>query len=228
MRVVFERKTELLPTIWEFYFRPERPLNYVPGQYVDLRLPHDSPDSRGSSRTFTLTSLPDESLLSFAVKIVDPCSSYKQVLRNLEVGDEATITDAMGDVILPKDPSVPLLFVAGGLGIASFVSIMRYLTRVNERRDIGLFYALRNKSDRLYQATFEAYQFPFKTTLFASHEAQERLSAKIIAEQLPIDGLFYLSGSESFVESLLWDLKTHFKVPDERLVYDFFSGYIEL
>ena len=228
MRVVFERKQELLPDIWEFYFRPERPLDYIPGQYVDLRLPQAHADKRGTSRTFTLTSLPDEPLTSFAVKIELPCSTYKQVLQALQPGDTATVTDAMGDVVLPKDPDVPLVFVAGGLGIASFVSITRWLTKRKEQRTITLLYAVRNKRDILFEEIFNAYQFPIKKTLFTADGEPIRISAALIAEQLVPDSLLYISGSEHFVESLRQELQRDFGVPNEKIIYDFFDGYSEL
>lgn len=228
MHVVFEQKQELVPGIWEFYFKPERPLDYIPGQYVDLRLPHEHADNRGASRTFSLTSLPDEPFISFAVKIETPCSTYKQVLRALQPGDTATITDAMGDVVLPKDPRVPLVFVAGGLGIASFVSSTRWLTKHKERRPITLLYAVRNEGDILFEDIFNAYQFPIKRTLFTPGQRPVRISAALIAEQLVPDSLLYISGSERFVEGLRQELQRDFGVPNEKIIYDFFDGYSEL
>jgi ferredoxin-NADP reductase len=226
MRVFFEKRYELAPNVWHYFFTAERPVDYIPGQYVDFRIPHTSPDSRGMSRTFTLTSLPSEKQLSFAVKFEEPSSSYKMALARLKPGDEATLTDAMGDVVLPKSSNVPLTFVAGGLGIASFVSIMRWLTEQQEQRDITLLYAVRDHNILLFQDVLDSYPYPVDMKVFSP--TSSRLSAKTIAKHTPKDGLLYLSGSEKFVESLRHELENDYNVPHEQIVFDFFDGYSEL
>jgi ferredoxin-NADP reductase len=226
MRVFFEKREELTTNVWHYFFLPERPLGYIPGQYVDFRIPHENPDNRGTSRTFTLTSLPSEKHLSFAVKFEEPSSTYKRALMALKPGDAVTITDAMGDVVLPKSSNVPLTFAAGGLGVASFVSMMRWLTEQNEQRDINLLYAIRDPSVLLFREVFDAYQFPIGLKLFSP--TTQRLSAETIAGHAQQDGLIYLSGSERFVESLRDELQNDFKASHEQIIYDFFDGYDDL
>lgn len=226
MRVFFEKRYELAPNVWHYFFTAERPVDYIPGQYVDFRIPHGSPDSRGMSRTFTLTSLPSEKQLSFAVKFEEPPSTYKQALQALQPGEEVTITDAMGDVVLPKSSSVPLTFVAGGLGIASFVSILRWLTAQNEHRDITLLYAVRDPQILLFQDVVDSYPFPIGLKIFSPETP--RLSAETIAKQAAKDGLIYISGSEKFVESLRHGLENDYDMPHEQIIFDFFDGYHDL
>src|SRR6476661_8428858 len=114
MQLSFVERRELAPAIWEYYFRPERPLDFVPGQYLSISLPDVKDDPRGPTRTYTLTSQPKAELISFVVKIPEPHSPHKEVLINMEPGDQARCNDSMGDLILPKDPALPLVFVAGG------------------------------------------------------------------------------------------------------------------
>ena len=223
MRVKFERKEELAPGVWQYFFMPERPLDYIPGQYVEVRIPHVEPDNRGMSRTFSLTTLPSEPLIGFAVKFEQPSSTYKRALRNLRSDDEVTITDAMGDVILPKSSLVPLTFVAGGLGVASFVSIMRWLTQQKEQRDITLLYAVRDPDILLFQEVFDAYPYPIALHIFSPNTP--RLTAETVTKHITPDGLVYLSGSEKFVETFRHELENDYAMPHERIVFDFFDGY---
>src|ERR1700712_3099957 len=123
MQLSFVKREELASGIWEYYFRPERAIDYVPGQYVDITLPDVVDDTRGKSRVFTLTSVPTDELISFVVKFPEPHSLYKQYLELLQEGDPARCNNAMGDLILPKDPKRPLVFIAGGIGISSYVSM---------------------------------------------------------------------------------------------------------
>src|SRR5262249_31068677 len=52
-----------------FFFRPEQPLPFVAGQFVDLTLAHAWPDDRGITRCFTIASAPSEQLLQFTTRI---------------------------------------------------------------------------------------------------------------------------------------------------------------
>ena len=223
MHVSFERREELAPTIWQYYFRPVRPYDYTPGQYADFHLPEVIGDRRGASRVFTLTSIPTDSWLSFAAKFELPMTPYKHGLQNLQPGDSVRIDDAMGDVVLPKHPSIPLVFIAGGLGIASLVSILRELERTQETRAIDLFYARRLEADNPYKQLIE--RFPLKS--FRSYVNPERLNVSDVLPRITAASQVYISGSERFVENLRKELETN-GVQHEQIVFDFFDGYSEL
>ncbi len=223
MKVFFERREELAPTIWQYYFRPERPVDFIAGQYVDLHLPTVTGDPRGKSRTFTFTSLPTDPFISFVVKIVEPRSSYKQQLATLQPEYEARVDDAMGDLVLPKSPLVPLVFIAGGIGIASFVSVLDLLTRQREQRSIFFFYALRSRREQIFRDLTNAYPLELKQLIFQPN----KLQAQEIIDSTPPDSLLYISGSQKFVEELRTDLVA-LGTPQEHIVFDYYDGYAEL
>ncbi len=224
MKVFFEKREKLAPAIWEYYFRPERPFSFVPGQYVTFHLPKVGDDPRGPARVFTLTSLPTDALLSFIVKFQDPISIYKQSLETLHKHDEAKIDDAMGDVILPKDPLVPLVFIAGGIGLASFASSIKWLSKRHEKRVLNLFYTVRQKSEVILSDVLDAYPFGLaKTTVLAPN----RLQTETVAAKITPATLVYISGSEKFVDDIRIDLQK-WGVSDQQIIFDFFDGYAEL
>lgn len=219
----FERREELVPTIWEYYFRPERLVDFVPGQYVSLHLPGVVDDARGPARVFTLTSLPSDELLSFVVKIPVPHTPYKDALITLVAGARAKIDDAMGDLILPKSPDVPLVYIAGGIGIASYASMLKQLLAVREERQIFLFYALRSRTEQIFRELTGHYPLQLKQMVFAPN----RLMAQEIKDSTPGDALLYLSGSQRFVEGLRTDLEA-LGTPRSSIVFDYYDGYVEL
>jgi len=223
MTICFERREELAPTIWQYYFRPERPIDFVAGQYAEFQLLQPLGDPRGQQRTFTLTSLPDDELVSFVVKCTAPLSPYKQALAQLQPGTELRLGEAMGDLILPKLSSQPLVFVAGGIGMASFASMLTLLSRRQEQREIYLFYALRSRREQIYRELIDGYPLALKQLIYAPN----RLQAEEIASSTPPDALVYLSGSQRFVEGLRSDLAA-LGTPHERIVFDYFDGYAEL
>ena len=223
MQVFFEKREELTPGVWEYYFKPERPVDFVAGQYVALHLPEVKDDPRGPSRVFTLTSLPEDELLSFIVKIPEPHRPYKDALMVLNPGSEAKIDDAMGDLILPKDPSVPMIFVAGGIGIASYASMLKLLIKRREERSIFLFYALRNRREQILRDITDVYPLELKTTVIAPN----RLTAQQIKDSTPPDAQIYISGTQKFVEGLRYDLE-QLGTPRSQIVFDYYDGYSEL
>lgn len=222
MKIWFERRVELAPSIWEYSFRPERSVDFIPGQYADFHMLTPLHDPRGQSRVFSFTSLPSDELVSFVVKFVAPLSPYKQALQALQPDDELRLDDAMGDLVLPKSPQIPLVFVAGGIGIASFVSMLSKLLKDKEEREIYLFYALRNRNEQIFRDITDAYPLALKTIAIAPH----RLSAEEITSSVPSDSYLYLSGSQRFVEGLRANLLTQ-GVAHEQIAFDYFDGYLE-
>lgn len=223
MKVFFERREELAPGIWQYYFRPEQPPRFVAGQYVDLQLPNVTGDPRGASRVLTFTSLPNDPLLSFVLKHFELQSPYKQRLQELEPGEEAGVNDAMGDLVLPKDPNTPLVFLAGGIGMASYAGMLRELLARKEERPVFLFYSLRSRREQIFQELTDAYPLQLKQIVLAPN----RLTAQEVKDSTPPDALIYLSGSQSFVEGLRGDLES-LGTSHEQIVFDYFDGYAEL
>ncbi|MCW2829376.1 MAG: hypothetical protein JWP31_68 [Aeromicrobium sp.] len=124
---VLQGKQQLTPETHELTFRAERAVPFRPGQYAELTIPHARPDSRGSRRAFSISSAPDDrGTLSFALRMPERSSSFKRALLSLEPGQRVHATGIGGDFVLPTDPAVPLLLVAGGIGITPFVSQLRH------------------------------------------------------------------------------------------------------
>jgi glycine betaine catabolism B len=223
MKLWFEERRELAPTIWEYRFRPERPVDYIPGQYADFHLLKLLNDPRGQSRVFSITSLPSDPSVSFVAKWIPPLSPYKQALQTLQPGDELRLDDALGDLVLPKLPTIPLVFIAGGIGIASFVAMIRQLLADKEERQIFFFYTLRSRQEQIFRDITDSYPLALKSITIAPH----RLTADEITASVPAESLFYISGSERFVEGLRGGLKAN-GITHEQIIFDFFDGYAEL
>lgn len=217
MKARFISRREVGPGIWEFFLAPESQLDYQAGQYVQVQLP-DVVDPRGRARTLSLTSLPTDSELSFAVKFPTPHSVYKARLLELGEGDEVTLSQAMGDLVLPRDMARPLVFVAGGLGIASFVSMIKQVATETSPRDITLLYA-HKPDEKLFDDVVRASS-GLKLTEFTS---PQRLEVSDIM-QSDADTLYYISGSEPFTMQFR-DHLLDASVPATNIVYDYFDGY---
>lgn len=231
MKVTFDHAQEEAANITTFYFKPESSVNYTAGQYVKLTLPHFNPDERGDHRWFTLSSSPNESLVSITTKFTDEKgSSFKNALRSIVVGTELNMSDPMGDFVLPKLLQTPLIFVAGGIGITPFHSMLTWLTENKEVRPIKFIYGVRTEDEIVFLETFKKAS-QHATIVVAEPSAEwggERgnLSAELILglEHPTDDTLIYISGPEPMVESLQKDL-IKAGIKKSQLVGDFFPNY---
>lgn len=155
IELILQRRSELSPTTSEFAFRPTRKLSFRPGQYLELTLPHQGADSRGLRRVFSIASTPDEpQLLRIGTKVPERPSTFKQTLDALPEGSTVTATSIAGDFLLPRNRRIPLLLVAGGIGITPFASQLGEL-RPGHGRDIVLLYSVASQAEVTYAAALQ-------------------------------------------------------------------------
>jgi ferredoxin-NADP reductase len=119
---------------------------FKPGQYLDLTL-IDPPemDSEGAVRTFSIASAPYEDDLVVATRMRD--SAFKRVMAQLPLGTELKVDGPMGSFILHKNPAKAAVFLAGGIGITPFRSILREANQQKSPHLLYLFYSNRRPED---------------------------------------------------------------------------------
>lgn len=155
IQLVLRRKTALTPTSLEFSFTPTRKLSFQPGQYLEVTLPHKGADDRGLRRVFSISSSPAHAqTLSISTRIPDQPSTFKRTLAGLAEGSTITATTIAGDFVLPRDTAVPILLVAGGIGITPFASQLGDPAAIVDR-DVVLVYLVRNEEEITYRELLE-------------------------------------------------------------------------
>ena len=236
LSVVFDHSEPQATNIISFWFKPDKPVDYTAGQFIEIRLPHDNADKRGNKRWFTLSSSPSEELIAITTKFAaENGSSFKETLRNLKPGVEVEISQPMGDFVLPKDPSIPLVFVAGGIGCTPMRSMIRWLLDNDEQRAIQLLYSVNTLEEVAFKDLFKSYKLDMQiipNNPPANWEAPSgRLDAAKILQIIGNDGLenkqFYISGPEPMIEALENGLKSA-DISKKHLISDFFPGYTEV
>jgi len=231
MKVVFNHSQAEAANITTFYFKPEVPVQYTAGQFIELSIPHEQPDTRGMKRWFTLSSSPTEALLSITTKIAgEHGSSFKAALQKLTSGTAVTMSTSMGDFVLPKLVQTPLIFVAGGIGITPFHSMLTWLADTKETRPIKLLYGVKSEAEIVFQSTFDKANVHATIVVGQPSAAwggeRGNLSAELILglEKPSEDALVYVSGPEPMVEMLHRDLHKA-GLRKEQIVGDYFPGY---
>lgn len=236
-----KHKEEVGTDIYDFVFATERSLRFRPGQYMEWTLAPArggaKNDSRGNRRYFTIASSPTERHLRLGVKFYEPGSSFKKNMLAMEPGREIVGGQLMGDFTLPKNARAKLVFIAGGIGITPFRSMIKYLADRGERRDVVLLYSNRTAGEIAYREVFDkAAQKIGLRTIYAITGAGEtlppngyrgRIDANLVREAVPDyrKRTFYISGTRAMVSGLKETLREA-GVPSRRIKVDFFPGFV--
>ncbi len=222
----------------EFVYDPGQDFKYKPGQYMEFTLQHTKTDSRGSRRYFTLASSPTEPNISIGVRFYKHGSSYKEALAASERGDMVVAAQLAGDFTLPSDPKAKLVFVAGGVGITPFRSMIKYLLDKHEKRDIVLFYSVRSADYVAYRDVISQAENRMNLKVFFilsddrdskqldGQVVKGRLSAERVNKLVPdlMNRKVYMSGPPEMIRDMRSGLE-EIGVSRVNIKVDFFSGY---
>lgn len=132
-------------------FHLEKPagFQFKAGQYLDLTLINPSEtDSEGVVRTLSIASAPYENEILVATRMRN--SAFKRVLATLPLGTELKLEGPMGSFTLHKNPAKAAVFLAGGIGITPFLSILRQAAEEKLSQLLYLFYSNRRPQDAAF------------------------------------------------------------------------------
>ncbi len=229
-----QEKLQIAPDIVDFIFKPDQKIAYLPGQYLEWTLPQDKTDSRGNRRYFTLASSPTENNLRIGVKFYSNSSSFKKTLFNKN--SQIVASQLSGEFTLPKDLNKKLVFIAGGIGITPFRSMLKYLIDTGESRDITLFYSNKLFQDIVYKEIFEQAKSLGVKIIYTLTDQENipqgwngevgYITKEMIQKYLPNfkEYFFYLSGPHSLVMAFEETL-SQLAVNKDHIKVDFFPGF---
>jgi len=225
-RLRFVEKLELAPGIYDYLFSSDRPVRFVPGQYIETTLPAVQSDARGNRRTFSISSSPGDALVRLGIRMPERPSGYKRALQVMKPGDLLIGSNVGGEFVLPKDPRVKLAFIAGGIGITPFRSMLQDMMDRKEARDVVLFYACKASSDFVYRDVFDKASGIGLRVSYVATDRDGRLAKEDITAKAPDcrERHFYLSGPNAMVDSYRTLLRG-MGVPSRNIHTDYFPGY---
>jgi ferredoxin-NADP reductase len=234
-RLTLLRAEKAAADCYDFVFRSDKPFNFRAGQYLDWTLPVAKPDNRGNRRPFTLASAPTETELRIGVKFYEGPSAFKLALASMKPGEVVYASQIAGTFTLPKDTRRKLAFIAGGIGVTPFRSMIQELIDRRERRSIVMLYGNNKLADIAYGDIFERATQELGVRVVyavaqpevpgcAVHEGiiDEALIQRCIPDYL--ERTFYLSGPRAMVVRFESSLK-QLGVPRSGIRVDFFPGF---
>lgn len=223
--------------MYDFIFESDKKISFRPGQYLEWTLAHSRPDSRGNRRYFTIASSPTERDIHLGVKFYKPSSTFKKSMIRMAEGDTIAASQIAGEFVLPRDLRKKLVFIAGGIGITPFRSMIQYLIDKKEKRPVVMIYSNRAVSEVAYRDIFDRAESELDVkTVYTLTDVKNipkdwdgyagHVNESMIMKEIPDykERIFYISGPRSMTvacEKVLTGMgvkKNHIKI-------DFFPGF---
>ncbi|MEJ7569721.1 MAG: FAD-dependent oxidoreductase [Gaiellaceae bacterium] len=208
--------------------------DYRPGAYFWVELPERGhQDEKGLRRHISLVTAPTEKgVVGLATRLRD--TAFKQTLAELEVGDAVEVEEPKGSFLLPEDTSAKYVFVAGGIGITVFRSMLRYIRDEQLPYEVMLVYSNRDRESAAFLdelSELERALPGFKLVLTMTDEPgwegeSRRIDAAVLQDHLgELERYnFLVAGPPAMTEAVVAELHGA-GVSEESVLADSFSGY---
>ncbi len=188
-------------------FRFSKPAGFAfkAGQSATFSLLDPPAEANSAQRIFSLASAPFEDELTVATRMRDG-SAYKRALKALPPGAGIRLKGPRGLMTLHEDRSRAAVFIAGGIGITPFRSMLRQAAHDGLAQPLYLLYSNRSPADAPFLAELQKL-------------AQENASFRLLARMTDAEGfidentvkrfaadaaapLFYLAGPPAMVTAM--------------------------
>lgn len=177
---------------------------FLAGQYVNIDVP-----GSGQLRSYSFSSAPGETKISFLIKKI-PGGVMTTWLDSAQPGDKAELTGPLGSFYL-RAVERPLLLLAGGTGLAPFLSMLEVLARADSKQRIHLIYGVTRDLDLVQVEAVDAYtkklpNFSYATVVAEANSTHPRKGW--VTQHMPADALndgdvdVYLCGPPPMVDAV--------------------------
>ncbi|MFZ3301954.1 MAG: FAD-dependent oxidoreductase [Microgenomates group bacterium] len=235
MTLTLVKKTDEAKGTKSFYFKPSEDFTFEAGQYIYIILPSlKYEDARGDTRHFTISSSPTETednLLRITTRMRDQ-SGYKKTLDELEIGATVAARGPQGFFVLNSkkvDTTSPQIFLAGGIGITPFRSIIKYNLDKGLNIPIHLIYS-NSDSEFVFKSELDLWQTQnqnLKIDYFDSSK-EGHLDSDKLKTLLPATDFkqttFWAVGPNPFIDAME-EIFEKLEIPEDNIKTEKFTGY---
>ena len=215
-------KLVALNTFETTFYIPHPEFNFKTGQYVTITLPNlKDLEVREQFRDFSVASSPDKlPYLSIVFRRSD--SAFKKDLLGLPKGSEVVIEGPAGIFTLPEDFRRQLVFIAGGVGIAPFHSIIGLISENKLPYTLTLIYCNKSPENSAYLAELE--EISEKNPLITLIEVFGPLEEKHITQLSHLNQIWYIAGPSGMVKTAR-EILIKLGIMDIDIKTEEFTGY---
>ena len=236
MRATIADKREVAEgTLFVVFDLQGEEVEFTPGQYFWVELPDRGlDDERGLRRHVSVATSPTErGVLGLATRVRD--SAFKQTLAQLEPGDEVDVEQPKGEFLLPPEDGGPYAFVAGGIGISVFRSMLRYVADEGLGHRVTLVYSNRDRAATAFLDELEELErraSGLRVVLTMTDDPEWDGETRMVDEAMLRDVLgdefdrttFLVAGPPPMVDGVVESLEAA-GLPEDQIRPDRFSGY---
>jgi ferredoxin-NADP reductase len=222
-KLIFIKKEKISSDAWSFYFdKSKDEFDFNPGEYLKMHLNIKDPDERGSSRYFTIASSPLDEEIVITTRVIR--SSFKKKLLNLKEGEVVEIFSPMGNFVIDRIDKRTKIFLAGGIGMTTFYSMIKFAHQTKDKRKIILIASFSNSADFIYKTELEniSKENPNIKIIYLTSRIDEENIKDNVGEVF--DKCFYIVGSEKMVENTK-NILLNMNIPQKNIKLEDFSGY---
>ena len=235
--VKLRRRQDVAEGTMAFHFEKPSGFGFKPGQAIDLVLPGPpEAEAQGLRHTFSLVSAPFQNESVIATRMRD--SAYKRALGSLPVGAPVQLEGPFGSLTLHNDRTRAAVFIAGGIGITPFMSILRQAAEDQLPQCLSLLYSNRRPEDAAFLAELQELEPRYGSFRLVATMTQMAKSARpwngetrLIDEDLVkrVGGeltapVYYLAGPPAMVEAVRKTLNGA-GIDDDDIRSEEFYGY---
>ena len=210
-------------------------VEFQPGQYFFVTLldpPYD--DDKGPRRHITVVTSPTErGVLGLCTRLRE--SAFKRSLQELPLGAEVEVEPPKGRFVLPEDTAPPYVFVAGGIGITVFRSMLRYIADAGLPYRVTLVYSNRTEAEAAFldelrdlERGFPDFRLVLTMTQDPDWEGESRkMDAAFLRDHLGalLDEATVLVAGPPGMVAAMQEALASAGVAEDRVVADKYSGY---
>jgi len=233
-----EAREEIAEGTMAFHFEKPDGFEFKPGQAINvvLPVPGAAPNDQDARHAFSIVSAPFQDDLTIATRMRD--SAFKRALKSLPIGSPVTIGGPFGSLGLHKDRTRAGIFIAGGIGITPFVSILRQAAKDRLQQRLILLYSNRRPEDaaflaELQQLAAQSESFRMVATMTQASASRRRwegptglITGEFIKSAVGdlAAPVFYVVGPPGMVEAMRQTL-SRAGMDDEDIRSESFYGY---
>lgn len=225
MNLTLVKKVDEARATKSFFFKPQVKINWQTGQYIVIKL-------NNLERQFTIASSPTEGeLLQITVRLKEG-SKFKKLLDELEIGTEVEASGPFGNFIFTHNSSfINHVFLAGGIGITPFRSMIKY--NIDQKVSVPIYLIYSNSdSDFVFKKELDQWQkeneflkIEYVDTSEAGHINSLKIEKLIKNWKLEIKNCAFSAVGPNMFVNAMEDILEELKIPEGNIKTEKFTGY---
>ena len=233
----FTRQEKVANETYSFYFKRTEPFNFLPGQYITLHFGEKDDDYDNLTHDFTIASSPLETNYIMITTKTISHSKFKGQLLSLNKGQKVRFSEPTGGFYF-QETVQNYVFLAGGIGITPFHSILTYISEKNLSTNATLFVSFSTSEDivfydKLNKIAEEHTNIQVIYTITRPEESESdwksetgRITEKLIKKYVPNITLprYLIVGADTMVAAVE-EVINNMGVKDEQIQIENFTGY---